>query len=75
MEEPDYLLPNFDPTKLRVPDLQSILRIHEVDYPSSARKSELISLFLANIKPMAQTERREVSPILPDGAIETQIFR
>lgn len=74
-------MPNFDPNKLRVPDLRRILLFHDVEYRSSAKKPELVSLFQANITPKAKTKRRKILPIqpsiefvLPNGEIKPQIF-
>lgn len=81
MEEQDYLMPNFDPNKLRVPELRRILLFHDVEYRSSAKKPELVSLFQANITPKAKIKRRKIRPIqpsiefvLPNGEIKPQIF-
>lgn len=79
MEEPEYLHPNFDPNTLRVRELRNILRFHKVSYHSSARKPELVSLFLTNIMPpMVQNERPEVGPIQPSDEFlereDIQIF-
>ena len=68
METDDYLLPNFDPTSLRVAELRRILLFHDVNYPSSAKKADLVHLFLDNIPPKAPTilqKKRTVRPIPP----------
>ena len=55
MDDTEYLEPNFDPTRLRVPDLRRILLFHDVDFPSSAKKDQLVNLFLDEITPIAET--------------------
>jgi len=63
-----YLEPNFDPTSLRVADLRRILLFHDVHFPSSAKKSQLISLFSNNITPRAKEileENSQVTRIRP----------
>lgn len=63
-----YLQPNFDPTSLRVADLRRILLFHDVYFSSSAKKSELVSLFSNNITPRAKEileENNKVSPTRP----------
>jgi len=54
LDELDYLSPSFDPASLTVPKLRNILLIHEVDYPSSAKKPQLIQLFNENVVPRAK---------------------
>ena len=64
-DDTEYLQPNFDPTRLRVPDLRRILIFHDVDFPSSARKAQLVSLFFDNITPKAKVileQKRRVRP-------------
>lgn len=53
-EEFPYLQPGFDANSLTVPRLRSILVAHNVAYPSSAKKSDLISLFNAHVAPQAR---------------------
>ena len=56
---------HFDPTRLRVPDLRRILIFHDVDFPSLARKAQLVSLFFDNITPKAKVileQKRRVRP-------------
>nr|POE51160.1 inner nuclear membrane protein src1 [Quercus suber] len=45
MDEQEYLEPGFDPASLTVPRLRSVLVAHSVNYPSSAKKPQLIELF------------------------------
>lgn len=61
----DYLLPGFDPTNYRVADLRRILLFHNIDYPSSARKTDLVKLFLQKITPNAQKILNEIHDVVP----------
>ena len=54
LDELDYLSPSFDPASLTVPKLRKILLTHEVEYPSSAKKPQLIQLFNENVVPQAK---------------------
>ncbi|KAK9321798.1 Man1-Src1p-C-terminal domain-containing protein [Lipomyces orientalis] len=51
MDDLSYLEPGFDPAKLRVPDLRRVLLMHDVPFPSSAKKAELVELFKEHISP------------------------
>ncbi|KAF2402191.1 hypothetical protein EJ06DRAFT_474055 [Trichodelitschia bisporula] len=53
-DETDYLAPDFNPSTLTVPRLRNILLEHNINYPSSAKKSQLVELFDANVTPKAQ---------------------
>ncbi|KAG7881323.1 hypothetical protein KL938_003453 [Ogataea parapolymorpha] len=53
MDSVEYLDPDFDPHKVTVPRLRSILVDRNIDYPSSAKKSELIQLYEEYIRPNA----------------------
>lgn len=48
-----YLQPDFDPSSLTVPRLRSVLVTHNVPYPSSAKKPDLIQLFKQQVTPQA----------------------
>lgn len=50
----DYLQTGFDPASLTVPRLRSILVQHNVPYPASAKKPQLIELFIENVLPQAE---------------------
>ena len=54
MDEQAYLEPGFDPSTFTVPQLRSVLVAHSVNYPSSAKKKELIDLFNENVLPQAR---------------------
>ncbi|KAH0542925.1 hypothetical protein FGG08_002694 [Glutinoglossum americanum] len=52
--ELDYLAPDFDPSSITIPRLREILVAHNVHYPSSAKKPQLIETFNENIVPKAE---------------------
>ena len=51
--EPEYLQPLFDPASLTIPKLRNLLHKHEIDYPSDAKKPQLINIFNKGIAPRA----------------------
>lgn len=57
MDEQEYLEPEFDPSALTVPRLRSILVAHDVNYPSPAKKGQLIDLFNEHVFPQARKIR------------------
>ncbi|KAK5119507.1 hypothetical protein LTR85_007607 [Meristemomyces frigidus] len=57
MDEQAYLEPDFDPSSLTMPRLRSILVAHNVNYPSSAKKGQLVELFNENVLPQARKIR------------------
>ncbi|KAK1996308.1 hypothetical protein LX36DRAFT_638231 [Colletotrichum falcatum] len=54
MDDYEYLQPGFDPKSLTVPRLRSILVAHEVQYPATAKKPQLVQLFEDEIVPQAK---------------------
>ena len=54
MDDQAHLEPGFDPTSLTVPRLRSILLAHSVNYPASAKKSQLVDLFNENVASQAR---------------------
>lgn len=50
-ENLDYLQPDFDPRTLTVPRLRSILVTYGVQYPATAKKGQLIDIFLDEVAP------------------------
>ena len=60
-EEDDlfYLQPGYDLNKLTVPRLRNILVAHDVDYPSSAKKAQLMEQIESDILPKAKKLLRE----------------
>lgn len=57
MDEQAYLQPDFDPAALTMPRLRSILVAHNVNYPSSAKKGQLVDLFNEHVLPQARKIR------------------
>ncbi len=57
MEEQAYLAPGFDPATLTVPQLRSVLVAQSINYPSSAKKTQLIDLFNQHVAPQAKQLR------------------
>ncbi|KAL1842550.1 hypothetical protein VTJ49DRAFT_3356 [Mycothermus thermophilus] len=53
-ENLDYLQEDFDPWSLTVPRLRSILVTHNIQYPSQAKKPQLIEIFNDQVVPQAR---------------------
>lgn len=53
-ESLDYLQSGFDPSSLTVPRLRSILVSHNISYPASAKKPQLIEIFNDNVLPQSR---------------------
>ncbi|KAJ5155164.1 hypothetical protein N7492_007967 [Penicillium capsulatum] len=53
-DELDYLQPDFDLGSLTVPRLRSILVNHDVSYPASAKKSQLVAILENEVLPQAK---------------------
>ncbi|EME48430.1 hypothetical protein DOTSEDRAFT_67469 [Dothistroma septosporum NZE10] len=53
-DERRYLSPAGDPTTLPVSNLRRLLMAHEVVYPSSATREQLVQLFQEKLRPQAQ---------------------
>ena len=49
-----YLSPSFDPTSLTMPRLRNILMSHDIPYPASAKKPQLVEIFTQELKPKAR---------------------
>ncbi|KAF3492309.1 sister chromatid separation protein [Arthroderma uncinatum] len=54
-----YLQPDFDLNSLTVPRLRSILVNHDVPYPASAKKSQLVAILESDVLPKAKKLLRE----------------
>ncbi|KAF6841482.1 sister chromatid separation protein [Colletotrichum plurivorum] len=54
MDEYEYLQPGFDPKSLTVPRLRSIMVAHDIHYPATAKKPQLIELFNEEVVPQAK---------------------
>ncbi|KKK19535.1 hypothetical protein ARAM_006860 [Aspergillus rambellii] len=55
----EYLAPDFDLNSLTVPRLRSILVSHDVPYPASAKKAQLIRILEEEVLPQAKKLLRE----------------
>ena len=53
-DELSYLSPSFDPTSLTMPRLRNILMSHDIPYPASAKKPQLVEIFNQELKPKAR---------------------
>lgn len=65
MDDLDYLEPGFDPNSLTVPKLRNVLVMHDVTYPSNAKKPQLVQLFNEEVVPQARkllSARRRLKP-------------
>lgn len=58
-DELDYLYPDFDLNALTVPRLRSILVSHDVPYPASAKKAQLIAILQDDVLPQARKLLRD----------------
>lgn len=52
--EMEYLSPSFDPTSLTVPRLRAILVSHDISYPASAKKQQLVDIFTQELVPRSR---------------------
>ncbi len=52
--EIDYLSPSFDPASLTVPKIRAILVSHDISYPASAKKPQLIDIFTQELVPRSR---------------------
>ena len=48
-----YLSPSFDPASLKMSRLRNILMTHDISYPASAKKPQLVDIFIQELKPKA----------------------
>lgn len=53
-DELEYLQPSFEPSSVTMPKLRNILMTHDVTYPASAKKGELVDIFNHQLKPKAR---------------------
>ena len=53
-DEMEYLSPSFDPSSFKVPQLRAVLVAHDIPYPSSAKKSQLIDIFNKELVPQSR---------------------
>ncbi|KAK8027309.1 Sister chromatid separation protein [Apiospora marii] len=50
----EYLQPGFDARSLTMPRLRSVLVAHNISYPATAKKAQLVEIFNENIVPQAK---------------------
>lgn len=55
---------DFDPAKYKVAQLRNVLMQHDVEYPSHAKKKDLIDLFNDHIKPQAAGKLLELENVV-----------
>lgn len=67
MDEQNYLNPDFDPSTLRVVDLRKILLLHNVPFPLTSKKQDLVDLFKKNIAANATTILASQKKIKPSS--------
>jgi hypothetical protein len=53
-ESLDYLQTGFDPSSLTVPRIRSILVAHDIEYPSGAKKPQLVQIFSEKVLPQSR---------------------
>lgn len=76
-ESVDYLQAGYDPWSLTVPRLRSILVTHNVQYPATAKKPQLIELFNEQVVPQskkylaARARARRTSKGIVDAASQS----
>ncbi|CAI7657211.1 unnamed protein product [Penicillium glandicola] len=58
-DELEYLHPDFDLNSLTIPRLRSILVSHDIPYPASAKKAQLIGILEDEVLPQARKLLRE----------------
>jgi hypothetical protein len=70
IDEGAYLEPGFKPASLLVPHLRAVLQNHDVPYPATASKAQLINLFNEHIAPNAEKfkKARRVNAAIPSDA-------
>lgn len=54
MDDMEYLQPSFDPSTLTMPRLRNVLMTHDITYPASAKKTQLIDIFSRELKPQGR---------------------
>lgn len=75
LDDLDYLAPDFDLNSLTVPRLRSILVSHDIPYPASAKKSQLISILEQEVLPKAKKLLRERERVRRTSAGITDMSR
>jgi hypothetical protein len=73
-ESVDYLETGFDAKSLTIPKLRSILVKHDIQYPSQAKKQDLVNLFNQEVAPQAKKllARRARVKRMSQGIVDAQ---
>ncbi|OOQ84325.1 hypothetical protein PEBR_34219 [Penicillium brasilianum] len=74
-DELDYLQPDFDLNSLTVPRLRSILVSHDVSYPASAKKAQLVRILEDEVLPQARKLLRDRERVRRTSAGITDMSR
>ncbi|CEO60947.1 hypothetical protein PMG11_05391 [Penicillium brasilianum] len=74
-DELDYLQPDFDLNTLTVPRLRSILVSHDVSYPASAKKAQLVRILEDEVLPQARKLLRDRERVRRTSAGITDMSR
>ena len=53
-DELKYLSPSFDPSSLTMAELRNIFMTHDINYLASAKKPQLVEIFIQELKPKAR---------------------
>lgn len=53
-DDMEYLQPSFDPSSVTMPRLRNVLMTHDIQYPASAKKTQLVDIFNQELKPKAR---------------------
>jgi len=71
-DELKYLQPSFNPASFTTAKLRNVLNKHEIDYPSDAKKPQLITLFNEHIAPNAAKWLDDCKNVEPsaDGIVD-----
>lgn len=59
MDDQEYLEPDWDPSSVTIPRLRAILVAHNISYPASAKKAQLIEIFNTDVLPQARKIRAQ----------------
>ncbi|WVQ76669.1 hypothetical protein IAR50_006343 [Cryptococcus sp. DSM 104548] len=63
-----YLAPGFNPAKLTVPQLRSVLLAHGQGYSARIKKDELVREFETHVASQASTLRQQAAAVVPSDA-------
>ncbi|KAK8440112.1 inner nuclear membrane protein enriched at telomere/subtelomere region [Candidozyma auris] len=72
--EKDYLSNDFDPSRIKVAQLRSILRENDIEYPSGAKKKELVEIFTKNIDSIKSKGLPPIEPSPTPNSDEIEVI-